>query len=261
MGEDNRTQAPSVQPGEPSPPPSPRAIIRSRPGLSRAALRAVATRSLTRTLDIPTRSQNRQRSRVRSRVDHAQPRNPRPLRAWAGTGKGATSASRLRAGESTPDPTHRSGRSSTSSCRKDLPEATLCIAMASSCPAHIVPGHSRDAEVAPFTLLKWHPSRASAARTAQLAQSGFGRATWRRSTITSWRSTAISAALDARLWPSQRKTRIVIKYSRRTDTNRDLAPTHWPGQSAARGRAPSSEAVRGCEASSARRETRRGVRP
>jgi CO dehydrogenase maturation factor len=35
----------------------------------------------------------------------------------------------------------------------------------------------------------------------------------------------------------------MIKYSRRTDTNRDLAPTRTPSQIAAQGPAPSSEAV------------------
>jgi len=39
-------------------------------------------------------------------------------------------------------------------------------------------------------------SRASAARTARSAQSGFGWATWRRSTITSWRSTRISTSFE-----------------------------------------------------------------
>jgi hypothetical protein len=57
-------------------------------------------------------------------------------------------------------------------------------------------------------------SRASAARTARSAQSGFARATWRRSTVTSCRSTMISASLDD--WPrpsssSQPKTRIMIR--------------------------------------------------
>jgi hypothetical protein len=57
-------------------------------------------------------------------------------------------------------------------------------------------------------------NRASAARTARSAQSGFGRATWRRSTVTSWRSIMISAFLDAWLRPSsarQPKTRIMIR--------------------------------------------------
>jgi hypothetical protein len=79
-------------------------------------------------------------------------------------------------------------------------------------------------------------SRASAARTARSAQSGLGRATWRRSTITSWRSTRISAYFDAWLRPSrtsQPNTRTMTRYSRRTGTNRDLASTCWPGQTAA----------------------------
>src|SRR2546430_3865861 len=48
----------------------------------------------------------------------------------------------------------------------------------------------------------------------------------------------ISASLDAWLRPSrtsQPKTRIMIRYSRRTDTNRDLAATHTTGQTAAHG--------------------------
>src|SRR6266478_246238 len=48
----------------------------------------------------------------------------------------------------------------------------------------------------------------------------------------------ISASLDAWLRPSrtsQPKTRIMIRYSRRTDTNRDLAPTRSFGQTAAHG--------------------------
>src|SRR5256885_7977735 len=46
----------------------------------------------------------------------------------------------------------------------------------------------------------------------------------------------ISASLDAWLRPSrtsQPKTRIMMRYSRRTDTNRDLAATHTTGQTAA----------------------------
>jgi hypothetical protein len=58
-------------------------------------------------------------------------------------------------------------------------------------------------------------SRASAARTARSAQSGFGLATCRRSTVTSWRKTIISASLDTWLLPStssQPKIRIMIMY-------------------------------------------------
>jgi hypothetical protein len=58
------------------------------------------------------------------------------------------------------------------------------------------------------------------------AQSGLDRVTWRRSTITSWRSTRISASFDAWLRhskASQPNTRTTNKYSRRTDTSRHHA--------------------------------------
>ena len=79
-------------------------------------------------------------------------------------------------------------------------------------------------------------SRASAARIARSAQSGLGRATWRRSTITSWRSIRISASFDAWLRPSstsQPNTRTMIRYSRRTSTNRDHSSACRPDQTAA----------------------------
>src|SRR6266568_3402865 len=81
-------------------------------------------------------------------------------------------------------------------------------------------------------------SRASAARTARSAQSGPGRATWRRSTITSCRSTRISASFDAWLRPSrtsQPNTWTMTKYIRRTDTNRDHASTRPSRQIAGHG--------------------------
>jgi hypothetical protein len=58
----------------------------------------------------------------------------------------------------------------------------------------------------------------------------------------------ISASLDAWLRPSsnsQPKTRIMIRYRRRRDTNRDPAPTCSSSQTAAQAPAPSSEAVHG----------------
>ena len=60
----------------------------------------------------------------------------------------------------------------------------------------------------------------------------------------------ISASLDAWLRPnktSQPNTRIMNKYSRRTDTNRDRASTRPSRQIAGHGHVSSSETVHACD--------------
>ena len=98
-----------------------------------------------------------------------------------------------------------------------------------------------------------HAARLAAAGPAPPGSHGRPRPAWAKppgggSTITSCRSTRISASLDACLRPSRNSepdTRTMIKYSRRTDTNRDLAPTHRQRRIAAHQPASSSEAVQG----------------
>jgi hypothetical protein len=69
-------------------------------------------------------------------------------------------------------------------------------------------------EVAPSDAQRGLQHPASAAKTARSAQSRFGRATWLRSTATSWRGTMISASLDSWLRASsksQPNARIMIR--------------------------------------------------
>jgi hypothetical protein len=73
---------------------------------------------------------------------------------------------------------------------------------------HLIRRRCQASEV-PGVTSRWErntacSSRASAARTARSAQSGFGRVTWRRSTVTSCLSIMISASLDA--WPRPRRS-------------------------------------------------------
>ncbi len=65
-------------------------------------------------------------------------------------------------------------------------------------------------------------SRASAARRPRSAQSGFGRATWRRSTASSCRNTKISRSFEASLRvssASHANTRDMARYTRRKSTS------------------------------------------
>jgi hypothetical protein len=59
-----------------------------------------------------------------------------------------------------------------------------------------VPGQQGSWRDEPVATQRGREQPATAARTARPAQSGLGRASWRRSTLTSWRTTMISASLQ-----------------------------------------------------------------
>jgi hypothetical protein len=107
------------------------------------------------------------------------------------------------------------------------------VPMRRRCQASSVPGVTRRCPRSPAGS-----SRASAARMARSAQSGLGRATWRRRTATLWRRARISASLAA--WPrlsrySQPKTPIMVRYRSRIGTVRDLASLRSARQTAGHG--------------------------